>query len=314
MSCQGLIGSKNKKIPCSFVFSYNWLFRIFRVDYLESFDQKPAGFISLDPSWGWVIINSSMRPIETMQNWVVNSIKEVGDIVITSVGVVGGCFRPPYRVWLILQQMEFIGVGSLFIVLLTGIFTGAVFTLQSVYAFSMFNMESMVGATVALALTRELSPVLTALMVTGRAGSAMATELGTMRVTEQIDALASMAVNPVHYLIVPRFIASVVMFPALTMLFNLVGVMGSYLVGVSMWGIDPGNFIAKIKWFVQIHDITSGLIKAAVFGGFVSLVSCYKGYRAEGGARGVGNATTQAVVIGSVSIMILDYFLTVLMF
>ena len=216
--------------------------------------------------------------------------------------------------WLFFQQMEFIGVGSFFIVMLAGIFTGAVFTLQSMYIFSKFNMETMVGATVALAVTRELSPVLTSLMVTGRAGSAMASELGTMRVTEQIDALASMAVNPVRYLFVPRFLASLVMFPVLAMVFNIVGVAGSYIVGVHMWGVDPGNFIAKIELYVTGNDLVCGLIKASVFGGFVSLVSCYKGYRAEGGARGVGSATTRAVVIGSVGILVLDYFLTVLMF
>ncbi len=239
---------------------------------------------------------------------------EIGDFMMTSSETVMHCFRPPYRLGLLVQQMDFIGVGSLFIIILTGTFTGAVFTLQTLYAFSMFSMESMVGATVALALARELSPVLASLMITGRAGSAMATELGTMRVTEQIDALTSMAVNPVQYLFVPRFLASLVMFPLMTMTFNMVGVWGSYLVGVQMWGVDPGNFRAKIVWYVTSHDVISGLIKAAVFGGFVSLMSCYKGYRAEGGARGVGTATTQAVVVGSVSIMILDYFLTVLMY
>lgn len=239
---------------------------------------------------------------------------EIGQFVLLSAEVLAGCFRPPFRLWLWVQQMEFIGVGSVGIILLTGAFSGAVFTLQSVYAFSLFNMESMVGATVTLAMTREIAPVLTSLMVTGRAGSAMATELGTMRVTEQIDALKSMAVSPTQYLIVPRFLAALVMFPALTMVFNLVAVAGSYLVGVEMWGIDPGNFIQKIRWFVQADDVTSGLIKSAVFGGFVTLVSCFMGYNAAGGARGVGTATTRAVVIGSVSIMVMDYFLTMLMF
>jgi len=245
---------------------------------------------------------------------ILDIFSEVGQFVLMVGEVLTACFRLPFRPWLLLQQMEFVGVGSLFIILLTGAFSGAVFTLQSVYAFSMFDMESMVGATVTLAMTRELAPVLTSLMITGRAGSAMATELGTMRVTEQIDALKSMAVNPVQYLIVPRVIASVIMFPVLTMVFNLIAVVGSYVVGVELWGIDPGNFLQKIEWYVQAHDVTSGLIKAAVFGGFVALVSCFKGYRATGGARGVGAATTGAVVTGSVSIMILDYFLTVLMF
>ncbi len=250
----------------------------------------------------------------TSENRTIRTLNRVGDFVIMTFDVLVACFRPPFRIGLLFQQLDFVGVGSLFIVALTGTFTGAVFTLQSVYAFSMFSMESMVGATVTLALCRELSPVLTALMITGRAGSAMATELGTMRVTEQIDALKSMAVNPVQYLIVPRFLASLFMFPALTMVFNIVGVAGAWVVGVEMWGIDPGNFIAKIQWYVQASDITSGLVKATVFGGFVSLASCYKGYYAEGGARGVGQATTQAVVTGSVGVMIIDYFLTVLMY
>jgi phospholipid/cholesterol/gamma-HCH transport system permease protein len=245
---------------------------------------------------------------------VFHIIHRVGEFVITSLQALLYCFKPPFRLGLLLQQMDFIGPGSVFIILLTGVFSGAVFTLQSMYMFSKFNMETMVGATVALALTRELSPVLASLMITGRAGSAMATELGTMRVTEQIDALSAMAVNPVQYLFVPRFLASVLMFPALAMVFNVVGILGSYLVAVRMWGVDPGNFIYKITWYVTGNDLVSGLVKASVFGGFISLVSCFMGYRAEGGARGVGTATTHAVVIGSVSILILDYFLTVLMF
>ncbi len=243
-----------------------------------------------------------------------NTLFEIGTFVLTALETLAYCFRPPFRFKLVLQQMDFVGVGSLFIIVLTGTFAGAVFTLQSLYAFSLFNMESMVGATVTLALTRELSPVLASLMITGRAGSAMATELGTMRVTEQIDALATMAVSPVQYLFVPRFLASIVMFPVLTVIFSLVGIAGSYVVGVLMWGVDPGNFIAKIKIYVTGNDVNIGLVKAMVFGGFISLISCFKGFRAEGGARGVGAATTQAVVIGSVSIMILNYFLTVYMY
>jgi conserved hypothetical integral membrane protein len=255
-----------------------------------------------------------MQAFSNIQKWAVRVLTELGDFMITSGFVLVACFTPPWRIWLVIQQMEFIGVGSILIIVLMSMFAGAVFTLQVLYALSMFSMESMVGATVALALTRELSPVLSALMITGRAGSAMATELGTMRVTEQIDALESMAVNPLQYLVVPRFIASLVMFPVLTMVSNLVGMFGSYVVGVIMWGIDPGNFIERIRWYVTAHDIYSGLMKSIVFGGVVTLVSCFKGYRAAGGARGVGTATTQAVVISSVSIMIVDYFLTVLMY
>ena len=210
--------------------------------------------------------------------------------------------------------MEFVGVGSLFIVVLTGLFTGAVFALQGAGAFRMFNAESLVGSTVGLSLARELSPVLTGLMVTGRAGSGIATEIGTMRVTEQIDALYTMAVNPVQYLVVPRFIAGLIMVPILSGLFTLVGMVGCYVVGVVMLGIDEGVFIEKVKWFVEPADLASGLIKACVFGGILTMVGCYKGFYAAGGARGVGIATTQSVVASSVIILVSDYFLTAMMF
>jgi phospholipid/cholesterol/gamma-HCH transport system permease protein len=255
-----------------------------------------------------------MPPKQDVAGLVVRLVRGLGEFVLVSLQTLLYTFRPPFRASLVLRQMDFIGPGSLFIIMLTGVFTGAVFTLQSLYMFSKFNLETMLGATVALALTRELSPVLAALMITGRAGSAMATELGTMRVTEQIDALSAMAVNPVQYLFVPRFLAAVCMFPVLAMVFNMVGIFGSYIVAVHMSGVDPGNYIAKITWYVTGNDLISGLVKASVFGGFITLVSCFMGYRAEGGARGVGTATTHAVVISSVSILILDYFLTVLMY
>ena len=222
--------------------------------------------------------------------------------------------RPPYRFKQLLKSMEFVGVGSLFIVVLTGVFTGAVFALQGAGAFRMFTAESLVGSTVGLSLARELSPVLTGLMVTGRAGSGIATEIGTMRVTEQIDALYTMAVNPVQYLVVPRFIAGLIMVPILSGLFTLVGMVGCYVVGVVMLGIDEGVFIEKVKWFVEPADLASGLIKACVFGGILTMVGCYKGFYAAGGARGVGIATTQSVVASSVIILVSDYFLTAMMF
>ncbi len=223
-------------------------------------------------------------------------------------------FRPPFRIKLLFQAMEFVGVGSLFIVCLTGLFTGAVFALQGAGAFKLFNAEALVGSTVAISLARELSPVLTGLMVTGRAGSGIATELGTMRVTEQIDALYTMAVNPVQYLVVPRFIAGLIMVPLLSALFTLVGMVGCYIVGVMLLGIDEGVFLAKVRWFVDPSDITSGLIKACAFGGILTMVGCYKGFYASGGARGVGLATTQSVVVSSVFILIADYFLTAMMY
>ena len=223
-------------------------------------------------------------------------------------------FRPPVRFRLFFKQMEFIGVGSLFVVLLTGLFTGMVLALQTYHAFRMFSAESLVGATVALSMTRELGPVITALMVTGRAGSAIAAEIGTMRVTEQIDALDVMAINPVQYLVVPRLVAGVIMLPLLTAISDFVGVIGGYLVGVRLLGINSGLFMNKIYDYVEIDDIYNGLTKAAVFGLILTLVGCYKGFYTRGGAEGVGRATTQSVVLASIMILMGDYVLTALMF
>lgn len=206
--------------------------------------------------------------------------------------------------------MEFVGVRSTWIIALTAFFSGAVFALQVGKVYSMFNMESMIGATVGLSLTREMGPVFAALMVTARACSAMSAEIGTMRVSEQIDALESMAVDPIHYLVVPRVIASVVMLPILTILYNFVGVVGAYLVGVYLLHISEGLFLARLYYYVDVDDFISGLIKAAVFGFFISLISCYEGFKTEGGAKGVGRNTTRAVVISSVTILVMDYFLT----
>ncbi len=252
--------------------------------------------------------------IESLGRYAIELIEGVGKFALLFFETLMWIFRPPYRIKVLLNAMEFVGVGSLFIVALTGVFTGAVFTLQSAVAFRMFNAESMVGMTVAISLSRELSPVLTGLMVTGRAGSGIATELGTMRVTEQIDAMATMAVNPVQYLVVPRFIAGVIMVPALCVLFTLIGMVGSYVVGVMMLGIDEGSFLTNVYWLIDPIDIYSGLIKAAFFGGLIAMIGCYKGFYASGGARGVGIATTQSVVASSVLILVADYFLTAMIF
>lgn len=252
--------------------------------------------------------------IEAIGQRVLDAIEGLGRVSMLLIETLIWMVRPPYRVGVLFQAMEFVGVGSLFIVCLTGLFTGAVFALQGAVAFRLFNAESLVGSTVAISLARELSPVLTGLMVAGRAGSGIATELGSMRVTEQIDALYTMAVNPVQYLVVPRVLAGVVMVPALSVLFTLVGMLGAYFVGVVLLHIDQGVFIARVQWYVDPGDLTSGMIKACVFGGIVTVVGCYKGFYASGGARGVGLATTQAVVVSSVAILIADYFLTALMF
>ncbi|MBI5588254.1 MAG: ABC transporter permease [Deltaproteobacteria bacterium] len=219
-------------------------------------------------------------------------------------------FTPPVKLRNIFKQMEFVGVQSLFVVVLTGTFTGMVMALQSFNALKRFGAESLVGPTVALSMARELGPVLTGLMVTGRAGSAMATELGTMRVTEQIDALFTMAVNPVKYLVVPRIIAGVLMFPLLTVITDFVGVVGGYMVGVRLLGINPGVYIGRTIDFVQVSDIFIGLEKSIVFGLIMSLVACFNGFYTTGGAEGVGRSATSSVVMGSVLILVSDYLLS----
>lgn len=218
--------------------------------------------------------------------------------------------RPPYRLRLFVEAMEFVGVQSLFIVGLTGLFIGMVFGIQLVDGFRDFGAENQTGAVVGMALTRELSPVFTALMVSSRAGSAMSTELGSMRVSDQIDALTTMAVNPVQYLVVPRVFAGFVMLPVLAMVFNMVGIVGAWLVCVQLLGLDHGIFVDKVRWFVDGPDIMQGLVKAGAFGLTISLIACRQGFYAKGGAAGVGQATTAAVVQSAVSILALDYVIT----
>lgn len=219
-------------------------------------------------------------------------------------------FRKPYRFDQFARQMEFVGVKSTWIIALTAFFTGAVFALQTGRVYALFNMESMVGATVSLSLTREIGPVFAAIMVTARACSSMAAELGTMRVTEQIDALETMAVNPIQYLVVPRIIACTLMVPLLTMLYDYIGVVGAYLVGIHLLGINEGPFMSQLYLRLSANDIWGGLIKATIFGFLISAISCYMGYNAKSGAKGVGKATTRAVVASAVTILITDYFLT----
>ncbi len=245
---------------------------------------------------------------------VLSFIREAGSLGLMFADVLYWLFRRPFKIKYIFKQMEFVGVNSISVVVITGTFTGMVLALQSYYGFRKFGAEGLVGTTVALSMTRELGPVLTCLMVTGRAGSAMAAELGTMKVTEQIDALKVMALNPIKYLVVPRVVASILMLPVLTALSDFVGIIGGYLVGVKMLGINEGAFINKMTKYVELGDIYNGLVKAAVFGLIMAMVSCYKGYNTTGGAEGVGRATTQAVVISSVTILITDYVLTSLMF
>jgi phospholipid/cholesterol/gamma-HCH transport system permease protein len=218
-------------------------------------------------------------------------------------------FHLPIEVKLIVKQMEEIGVRSLPVVVITTTFTGMVFALQSFAGFKRFTAESLVGAAVALAIVRELSPVLTGLMVAGRAGSAMAAEIGTMRVTEQIDALSTMAVEPIQYLIVPRTIASITMLPVLTMLGNAFGIFGGYLIAVELLGANPTVYWESSYNWLIFNDFLSSLVKSACFGFIISIVSCYYGFNSGGGAEGVGKATTRSVVVSCMTILISDFFL-----
>jgi phospholipid/cholesterol/gamma-HCH transport system permease protein len=218
-------------------------------------------------------------------------------------------FRPPFRLKLFLEQMEFVGVGSLPIIILVGFFSGAVAAQQAIAALEIFNQERFVGATVGLSLAQELAPVFTALMITARAGSGMATELGSMRITEQIDALTTFAVNPIQYLVTPRIVATVLMMPIMTMVFNIVGLIGAYLYSIYLKDVDLGQFLEMYTYWTDPKDYVIGGVKSIVFGGSLSLAACYQGFNIRGGAKEVGLATTRAVVAGSVSVLILDYFL-----
>jgi phospholipid/cholesterol/gamma-HCH transport system permease protein len=243
---------------------------------------------------------------------LIDVVSTIGGVVTLLMDVARWSVRPPFRLANLFAQLDFVGVGSIFIVSLTGTFTGMVFALQTSTAFALFDAESLVGPTVALTLTRELAAVFSALMVTMRAGSAMCTELGTMRVSEQVDALETMAVNPVQYLLVPRVLAGLFMVPALTMLFNTTGMAGSYLVAVGALGISPGTFLSRTQQWLAPADVYEGLVKGAVFGLAVALICCFKGYNASGGAKGVGQATTEAMVASALSIFILDFILGIM--
>ncbi len=248
--------------------------------------------------------------IEAIGFFAEGILEGLGRVVLLFSSIIKGMFTPPWEIKNTIKQMLEIGVNSLPVVLITAVFTGMVLALQSYTGFKRFGAEGFVGSVVALSMTRELGPVLTALIVTGRAGASMAAELGTMRVTEQIDALETLATNPVKYLVVPRFISGMTMLPALTVVTDIVGIAGGYFVTVVLLGSSSTSYMRSTWDFLQPTDIYSGLIKASFFGAAFSLISCYKGFYTKGGAEGVGRATTGAVVFSSMTILISDYFLS----
>ena len=237
-----------------------------------------------------------------------------GRLTVFAATAVSYAVRPPYFPRLIGRQMLEIGYYSLPVVGLTAIFTGMVLALQSYTGFSRFNAESAIATVVVLSVTRELGPVLAGLMVAGRVGAAMAAEIGTMRVTEQIDALSALSTNPYKYLIAPRLIAGLTMLPLLVLVADIIGVFGGYLIGVYRLDFNPANYL-KLTWdFLETMDVVSGLVKAAVFGFLIALMGCYHGFHSRGGAQGVGAATTNAVVSSSILILSSNYIITALFF
>ncbi len=243
-------------------------------------------------------------------SWI-NKLGDMGILLYRS--FVYAITSPPRRS-IIYKQMFAIGVLSLPVVLITGAFTGMVLAVQTYYQFHKITMETAVGIIVGLSMTNELGPVLTAVMVAGRVGAAMAAELGTMKVTEQIDALSTLAVDPVRYLVVPRVIACVALVPILTTFSIFIGIVGGWIVGVKMKGINAVFFIKNMMDFVKPSDLVNGLVKSVIFSIIIAIVSCYEGFHAEGGAEGVGKATTEAVVVSAIVILISDFFLSIVLF
>jgi phospholipid/cholesterol/gamma-HCH transport system permease protein len=229
-------------------------------------------------------------------------------------GEIFRCFvRKPIRIYQYAAEIEHLGVHSILIILLSGAAIGMIFALQMVALLQPFQAEIGVGAAVAIALSRELAPVITTLMLIAKNGSAMAAELGTMQVTEQIDALESMSISAVHYLVLPKVVASVLVFPVLTLLANVVGTLGAYVVSINLYGIDSASYTDYMFGFLRPRDVSVGLIKSAIMGFIVATVCCYHGLETSPGAKGVGDSATKAVVASSVAILVADYILTTIM-
>jgi len=235
----------------------------------------------------------------------------VGEYANLVVQTFGWIFRQPPRMRIITDQMFRLGVRSVPVVVTTGVFTGMVLAVQSYQQFSRLQVENIIGALVTVSMVKELGPVLTALMLAGRIGSSMAAELGTMKVTEQVDALRTLGSNPIQYLVVPRFIACVLLAPALTVLADGVGIVGGWLVGVQLLGVDNHYFWYHAADYTDTWDILAGVVKAFVFGGIIATICCYKGLNAGHGAEGVGQATTSANVLTCMVILVSNFFLAI---
>ncbi len=247
---------------------------------------------------------------ETIGKRTLGAITRMGRMTVFLYRTAAALPIPPYRVRRIVKQVHFIGVKSLFVIVLTAAFTGMVLGLQGYYTLRKFGSEGLLGSAVALSLIRELGPVLSALMVTGRAGSALTAEIGIMRIGEQIDSLESMGIDPVKFIVTPRLLAAVVSVPLLTAVFDVVGILGGYLVGVKLLGVNAGVFFGQMKASVEWKDVANGFVKSVIFGLLIAWVCTFKGYFTGRGAEGVSQATTSAVVLSSVLVLVSDYFLT----
>ena len=250
------------------------------------------------------------NPLQAIGHGVLALFGAIGRLSLFALEATSHCARPPFYPRLLLRQMVEIGFYSLPVVGLTGLFAGMVLALQSYTGFSRFSAESTIPTVVVLSITRELGPVLAGLMVAGRVGAAMAAEIGTMRVTEQIDALTTLSTNPHKYLIVPRLVAGFLMLPFLVIVTDIIGVGGGYLVSVFKLGFNPDAYINNTLEYLEVMDVASGVIKAAVFGYLIALMGCYHGFYSKGGAQGVGKATTNAVVTGAILVLIFNYIIT----
>jgi phospholipid/cholesterol/gamma-HCH transport system permease protein len=249
----------------------------------------------------------ALRPLDAIGRRAIAVVEALGRFGTFLAEAVGVILTPPFKFWAFIDRINYIGYRSLLIILLTGSFTGMVLGLQVYLTLVRFGSEAYLGPAVALSLIRELGPVLSALMVTGRAGSALTAEIGIMRITEQIDALTVMALNPVRYLVAPSILAGLVTFPLMTALFDTVGIFGGYFVGVELLGLSQGTYFGEMQTFVDMNDIMTGFWKSLSFGVIVTWVCTYKGFTVGHGAEGVARATTDAVVLSSVLILVWDY-------
>jgi len=252
--------------------------------------------------------------IDDIGKWIIGTLEEVGDITILSAQTLFYSVRGTFKFKDLLAQMVRVGVDSLPVAVVTAAFVGMVFAVQIASEFVKFGAGSVVGAVMGIAVARELAPALTAVVIAGRVGSAFAAEIGTMAVTEQIDAIYAMGSDPIKHLVVPRFIASTIMLPILTIFADIVGFFGGYLVAVYVIGINSYGYMDSASSLLTMNDITGGIIKAIFFGMIISIIGCFKGLKTSGGAKGVGEATTNSVVYSLMAIFVVNYFLSLVLF